>query len=198
MLADGWQRLVEKSRRGAPDAVDLHVGLEPWAQLLGELSEEVAPGDHGRVAITIDAGMCVVVALEDVRAAWGDAAAGVVAAALHRGLGAVVNVWDPDDLEWVAARWQDSVELYADDDDDEQRRFGESRIRDFAASRDAVRRSYSPLRTRGELAAALRAVPAGPVRRAAAALLSEARPPRRIWPSRAWERMRGGEEGYAR
>lgn len=186
---------MQEARRGAPDAMDLHLVLEPWAQLLGELSEEIAAADHGRLAVTIDAGMCVVVPLDEIRAAWGDTAAGVVATALHRGLGAVVNVWDPDDLEWVAEWWQDSMECYADDDE-EQRRFEEQRIRDFAASQEAVRRSYLPLRTRAELARALRALPAGQARRAAAALLSQARAPRRLWPCRAWERMRGGEEGY--
>ena len=195
LLKAGWRRRVGQARRGAPDAMHLHLVLEPWAQLLGELSEVAAPADHGRLAITIDAGMCVIVPLDDVRAAWGDTAAGVVATALHRGLGAVVNVWDPEDLEWVAEWWQDSMDCY-EDDDEEQRRFEEKRIRDFAASRDDVRRSYVRPRTRAELAEALRALPGGPVRRAAAALLSEARAPRRLWPSRAWDRMRGGEEGY--
>lgn len=195
LLKAGWRRRVEQARRGAPDAMDLHLVLEPWAQLLGELSEEVAPADEGRLAITIDAGMCVIVPLDDVRAAWGDTAARVVATALHRGLGAVVNVWDPEDLEWIAEWWRDSMECYADEDE-EQRKFEKDRIREFAASQGAVRESYLPLGTRAEVADALRAVPAGPARKAAAALLSEARAPRRLWPSRAWERMRGGEEGY--
>ena len=184
-----------QARRGAPDAMELHLVLEPWARVLGELSEETVPADGGRLAITVDASTCVVVPLDDVRAAWGDAAAGVVATALHRGLGSVVNVFDPGDLEWVAEWWQESLAC-CEDDDEEARRFEESRIREFAASQEDVRRSYLPLRTRAELKEALRALPPGRVRRAAAALLSEARAPRRLWPSRAWDRMRGDEEGY--
>jgi hypothetical protein len=175
--------------------MELHLVLEPWAQLLGELSEDGTDADAGRIAVTIDAATCVVVPLDDVRGAWGEVAAGIVATALHRGLGAVVNVWDPDDLEWVAEWWRDSIEC-CDDQDEEERRFEEERIRDFAASQESVRRSYLRPRTRAELAGALGALPPGPVRRAAAALLSGARAPRRLWPSRAWERMRSSEEGY--
>jgi hypothetical protein len=195
LLKAGWQRRVREAHRGAPDAMDLHLVLEPWAQLLGDASEEAAPADEGRLAITIDAGMCVIAPLDDVRAAWGEAAAGVVATALHRGLGRVVNVFDPGDLEWVAEWWQESMECYGDDDE-EGRKFEEERIRDFAAAQEAVQRSYLRLRTRAELSDALRALPPGVVRRSAAALLSEARAPRRLWPCRAWERIRSGEEGY--
>lgn len=195
LLTAGWRRCVEEARRAAPDAMELHLVLEPWAQLLGELSEDGTDADAGRIAVTIDAATCVVVPLDDVRGAWGEVAAGIVATALHRGLGAVVNVWDPDDLEWVAEWWRDSIEC-CDDQDEEERRFEEERIRDFAASQESVRRSYLRPRTRAELAGALGALPPGPVRRAAAALLSGARAPRRLWPSRAWERMRSSEEGY--
>lgn len=195
LLKAGWHRCVEAARRHAPDAMDLHLVLEPWAQLLDGLSEEAAPDDHGRLAVTIDAGMCVLAPLTDIQNAWGEAAAGVVATALRRGLGRVINVFDPDDLEWVAEWWQDSMDCYGDEDE-EGRKFEEDRIRDFAAARDAVRRSYRTFRTRAELCDALRSLPAGPVRRSAAALLSEARTPRGTWHGRAWQRMRSGEEGY--
>lgn len=195
LVKAGWRRCVEAARRGAPDAMDLHLVLEPWAQLLEGLSEEASPADHVRLSITIDAGMCVIAPLNDIQSAWGEAAAGVVATALRRGLGRVINVFDPDDLEWVAEWWQDSMECFGDEDE-EGRKFEEERIRDFAAAQEAVRRSYRSFRTRAELGEALRALPAGPVRRSAAALLSEARAPRRAWRGRAWQRMQSGEEGY--
>ena len=188
---------MREANRGAPDAMDLHLVLEPWAQLLGDASEEAAPADQGRLSITIDAGMCIIAPLDDIRGAWGDAAAGVVATALHRGLGRVINVFDPGDLEWVSEWWQESLECYGDEDEDEEgRKFEEERIRDFAAAQEAVQRSYLRLRTPAELREALRALPAGEVRRSAAALLSEARAPHRLWPCRAWDRIRSGEEGY--
>lgn len=195
LLKAGWRRCVREAHRGAPDAMDIHLALEPWAQILGDASEETAPADEGRLAVTIDVGMCVIAPLDDIRGAWGETAAAVVATALHRGLGRVINVFDPGDLEWVAEWWHESMECYGDDDE-EGRKFEEERIQDFEAAQDAVRRSYLRPRTRAELREALRALPPGVVRRSAAALLSGARAPRRVWPCRAWERIRSDEEGY--
>jgi hypothetical protein len=196
LLRDGWRRMVRESQRGAPDAMDLHLVLEPWAYALDGVGERVTRADRACLSVTIDAGRCVIVPLDDVRARWGEDAACVVATALRRGLGHVVNVWDPDDLDWVAEWWQDRMELYDDDDDAEAQQFEANRLQEFAAAQEEVRRCYLDLRSRASLAHALRALPAGVARRSAAALLSEARAPAPLWPSKAWDRMQGGEEGY--
>jgi hypothetical protein len=176
--------------------MNVHLTLQPWSQLLSSISEETRPTDDAKLAITIDAGTCAIVEMQTLRAKWGDTAAGVVAAALRTGLGRVINVFDPDDLEWIPDWWQDSLEIYCDEEDDTERKFEEKRIQDFAASQEYVRAAYFRHASRSELSKALKTLPAGPVRWSAAALLSEKRQPRRLWPSKAWERMKSTEDGY--
>lgn len=196
LLREGWRRRIRAAVRGAPNGMDIYLGLEPWAMMLEGVTEEVHARDKPKLAITVDAGVCAIAALDTVRAHWGDTAAGVVATALRRGLGRVINVWDPDDIEWVAEWWQDSMEIYCDDADAEEKKLEEARIQDFAGAQESVRAAYLNLSTRAELSEALTALPAGRVRRSAAALISESRRPRCLWPSRARERIKTGEEGY--
>ena len=195
LIRQGWARHVRRGSRGAPDAMDLHLILEPWYDALERAGETVTPADEARLAVTIDAGSCVIVPLDDMRARWGDTAAGVVATALRHGLGRVLNVWDPDDLEWIAEWWVECLDCH-DEDDEETRRFELDRLAEFQAAQAEVRDSYLRLRSRAELAQALQALPPGAVRRSAAALLAEARAPRRAWPNRALEQLRSSEDGH--
>lgn len=196
LLREGWNRHVRSATRGAPSGMNIHLALQPWSMMLEDATEELRAQDEAKIAITVDAGICAIAALDTVQHHWGETAARVVATALRRGLGRVINVWDPDDIEWVAEWWQDSLEMYCDEEDAEDRKFEKERIQAFAATQQSVRASYLDLSARLDLSAALKALPAGRIRRSAAALLSEARRPRPLWPSRAWQRMKTGEEGY--
>lgn len=195
-VREGWQRRIASALRGAPDGMNVHLSLVPWAMMLESAGEEIRPADRAKLAITIDAGVCKIAALDIIRSQWGDTAARVVATALRSGLGRVINVWDPDDLEWVAEWWQDSMEIYCDEGDEEERKQEEARIQAFAVTQESVRRSYLSLTCREELREALSHLPPGPIRRSAAALLLESRQPRRLWPNRQWDRIQTGEEGY--
>jgi hypothetical protein len=179
--------------------MNVSLGLAPWSMLLDITEETVLPRDETKLAVTIDAGICAIVELDTIRARWGETAASVIVTALRTGLGRVINVWDPDDIEWVADWWKDRLEMYADPEDEDERQeraFEEERIRDFDASQKLVRSSYLQYASRTMLSEALKAVPAGPVRRGAAALLSVKRQPRRLWPSAPWHRLRTTEDGY--
>lgn len=198
LLAEGWHRRIRAAMRGAPNGMEVHLGVEPWSMLLQSIDEEkIHPSDERKLAVTIDAGECAIVEIETLRSRWGDTAAGVVAAALRTGLGRVINVWDPDDLGWVADWWQERMDLFSDDQEDEEdRKFEEARIRDFATTQEYVRAAYRRDTSRAGLSEALKTLPPGPVRRSAAALLSDKRQPRSLWPSRAWDRMKSTEDGY--
>jgi hypothetical protein len=196
VIREGWNRQIRKAARCAPSGMEIHLSLAPWSALLESVSEEVRRADEFKLAVTIDAGMCAIVEMQTLRAKWGDTAAGVVTAALRTGLGRVINVWDPVDLEWIPEWWQDSLEMYGDEEDDKERKAEEKRIQDFAASKDYVHASYFRQTTRTELVEALKSVPKGPVRWSAAALLSEKRQPRTLWPSKSWERTKSTEDGY--
>lgn len=195
-VRQAWQRRIGSALRGAPDGMNVHLSLAPWAMMLNAAGEEVQPTDEAKLAITIDAGICKIATLEIIRTHWGETAARVVATALRSGLGRVINVWDPDDLEWIAEWWEERLEMYCDEGDEEARKEEEARIQEFAATQESVQRAYLPLTCRAELREALSYLPPGPVRRSAATLLLESRQPRKLWPNRQWERIQTGEEGY--
>lgn len=203
LLAEAWKRGIRTAMRDAPNGMEVHLGLEPWSMLLEGMQEEIHPSDHAQLAVTIDASECVVVEVDKLRAKWGETAAGVIATALRAGLGRVINVWDPDDLEWVADWWHDRLDMFAVEDgeeenpeDAEDRKFEERRIQEFAATQEFIRQSYLRDTTRTALTDALKTLPAGPIRRSVAALLTTKRQPRSLWPSRALERMKSTEDGY--
>jgi hypothetical protein len=197
LLRTGWHRCVRAAARNAPDAMTIHLAIEPWSMLLDRIQEERYPADEGKLAVTVDAGTCAIVSVEAIRNEWGQTAAGVIVTALRTGLGRVINVWDPGDIEWVAEWWQDSMEIYCDEEDAAEKKAEEARIKEFAAAQKHVRATYLEFASRSELSDALKALPTGPIRRSAAALLTSSRRPRKLWPSRAWDRMQTGEEGYA-
>lgn len=187
LLGESWRRHVQRSGRRAPGALDIHLCIQPLVQVLPDAA---AAAGVGRLAITIDAGLCVVVALSSVRERWGDLAAGVIATALRKGLGRVLHVWDPDDLEWVAEWWIERLECF--DDNPAEMAFEVERIAEFNGIREQLRRSYASIRSRAELREALRALPEGPVRRSAAALLTDSRSTRAHLPSATLDRCRFG------
>lgn len=187
LLGESWRWHVRRAGRRGPGALDIHLCIQPLVQVLPDAA---AAAGVGRLAITIDAGRCVVVALASVRERWGELAAGVIATALRKGLGRVLHVWDPDDLEWVAEWWIERLECF--DDDPAEMAFEVERIAEFNVIREQLRRSYAAIRSRAGLREALRTLPEGPVRRSAAALLTDSREARAHWPSATLERGRFG------
>lgn len=174
-----WEAYAKRALRGAPDAMDLYLTVVPLASLRESIDEKPTRRDETRAVVLLDAGICRVITLEAVVDAWGEEAAAASVQALTRGLGRVVNVSTPDDFEM-------QLEYYAEclgSSDDDDRDYYVSHIAEIEEARSLVRRLDARPATR----AALRTLPEGQVRRAAAALLS----PRRGAPraSRAEEKL---------
>lgn len=197
LLLTGWQRWVGKLTGTSPDALDLHLILAPWAQVLDQEPGERTAADRARLAITVDAGSCIIAPLEEMSGKWGPRAAGVIASALRDGLGRAVNVWDPGDLDWMPVWWAECLDCCGEEDAAKERAATRRRIREFAAVQRHVERSYAPLATRPDRIAALGSLPRGAIRRSAAALLAESGVPRRHTSGWARDQMRTGYEGYA-
>jgi hypothetical protein len=193
VLRNAWQRIIRSARRNAPDAINVHLALHPWAQLLDRLGEAPTAREEQTVCVLVDSGTCHIASMDTVAAHWGRPAARVVATALHRGLGRVINVWDPNDLAWLAEHWVECLDCY--DDDPKERRFALDRIATFAKIHAAVEKLYISPRSRSELRRHLHALPAGSIRRAAAGLLTTSRAPRKLCPTRAMNRLQG-DQGY--
>jgi hypothetical protein len=194
VVARGWMRQSARILEDAGDGMEVHLTLSLWADLLARCDEPVRPGEAGCLAAVVEVDTCSVLSLEAVSRRWGEEAAAVVAAALVAGLGQVVHVFAPDDLDWVAEWWVECIES-VDEDDEEERRLSLERVGEFRGAQAFVR-GLAVNRGRAALLAGLRALPAGPVRRSAARLLATARrsPPRRR--AAALDRIRSSEDGY--
>ncbi|MBB4635953.1 hypothetical protein [Longimicrobium terrae] len=196
LLLRGWQRWVRRLTGTSPDALDLHLILAPWAQVLGQEPEERTAASRARLAITVDAGSCIVAPLEAMAGQWGPRAAGVIAYALRHGLGRAVHVWDPSDLDWMPIWWAECLDCSDEEDAAAERAATRRRIREFAAVDRHVQRSYTPLATRADRITALGSLP-GAIRRSAAALVAESGVPRRHTSGGARDEMRSGFEGHS-
>jgi hypothetical protein len=193
VLRNAWQRIIRSARRNAPDAINVHLSVHPWAQVLERLGQSPTAREERTVCVLIDSGICHIASMDTVATHWGRPAARVVATALHRGLGRVINVWDPNDLAWLAEHWVECLDCY--DDDPKERRWALERIATFSKIHSAVEKLYVSPRSRSELRRHLHALPAGSIRRAAAGLLTTSRAPKKLWPTRALERL-GRDQGY--
>lgn len=171
--------------------MNIHLELAPWARVLADNGIAASQRDEARLCVLIDSGTCIIAAVDTMRARWGPGATKVVCSALRRGLGRVINVWDPNDLTWLAEHWVETLEYF--DDDPESREFTIKRIQDFDVAAENVARSY--LTPRADVRAALQALPSGPIRRSAAALLSEPRAPRAAISHPALDRIHA-TQGY--
>ncbi|MDB4952236.1 MAG: hypothetical protein JWM27_4885 [Gemmatimonadetes bacterium] len=195
LVGRGWARHSARSLARAGDGMEVHLTLRLWADLTELCEEPARPGDEACFAVLVEVDTCSVLSLGAVCRRWGEKAAAVVAAALRTGLGRVVHVFVPDDLDWVAAWWVECVES-VEDDDEEERRLTLERVQEFQAAQEFVRDLSADLRGRAALLEGLRALPAGPVRRSAAGLLSTRRRARPLRRAAALDRIRSSEDGY--
>jgi hypothetical protein len=182
---------VDSCRRHAPDALNIHLELAPWADVLAERGVKPTELDESQLCVSIDTGSCIIAPLDTISAHWGPRAAKVVFTALRRGLGRVINVWDPDDLEWFAEYWLETLDFYTDDA--ASREFVIGKIEEFGVSATHVNDSFLPVGA--DLRTALKSLPSGPIRRSAAALLSQARTARALFPDPSLQRMQA-TQGY--
>jgi len=203
LITAGWRRWIARAMRGAPDAVSVHATLSPYGHTLEEEGNrpdewsawaqnhaldrvEVRESDHQRLVVILDSSMCNVVSLGAVERHWGPQAVRVVTLALREGLGRVINVWTPCDLEWLMEHWIECVDY----EDPEDKVFTRNRIREFRTAQRTVVRASRPFKRRRDLLRALQTLPAGPVRQSAAGLLSTSRRPPVVWRSAAMHRLK--------
>ncbi|HET6229662.1 MAG TPA: hypothetical protein VFE05_06230 [Longimicrobiaceae bacterium] len=195
LIGRSWARHSARSLAHAGDGMEVHLTLSLWSDLAEQCQEPVRPREEGCFAVVVEVDTCSVLSLEAVSRRWGEKAAAVVATALRTGLGRVVHVFVPDDLDWVAEWWVDCIES-VEDDEEEERRLSLERVQEFQAAQEFVRGLSADLRERAALLDGLRALPAGPVRRSAAGLLSTRRQPCALRPDAVLDRIRSTEDGY--
>lgn len=176
MIATAWDRWGATLRRDAPDVLSLHLVVQPWAAVLRSLDEDEEPTarDHQRLAVILDSSVCRMIAMEAAVHAWGREGAATAMYALRRGLGTVAHVATPGELDWVAEWWVERADIFEDRED---RDLAHEQLSTFMIAKDEINEiaRLAP-RTPDAVRSGLQSLPAGPVRRAAAALLSRRRP----------------------